>query len=60
MLVSIQIARAVAALAVLFWHIEWAYNDIADTGTLGLPPFLWLGGYGVDLFLLSAALLSPL
>src|SRR5689334_9095967 len=50
MLVSIQIARAVAALSVLFWHIEWVYNDVSGSGNLGLPSVLWLGGYGVDLF----------
>lgn len=50
MLISIQIARAIAVLAVMSRHLEWVYNDIHATATSWNSPLLLIGGHGVDLF----------
>lgn len=47
---SIQIARAVAALAVLAVHLPFVSNDIIGDRPLGMPEWLSFGYAGVDLF----------
>lgn len=48
-LASVQLLRAVAALAVVFWHLSWVSRAFPDAVALA-PTFLAFGNAGVDLF----------
>jgi exopolysaccharide production protein ExoZ len=50
MKVSIQIARAIAVLGVILWHLDWVRNDIVATSAADVPFPILVGGHGVDLF----------
>ncbi|MFL5438703.1 MAG: acyltransferase family protein, partial [Myxococcales bacterium] len=61
MIVSVQVARAVAALMVVTWHFSAVYNDILPRGTsLGTPAFLQFGYAGVDLFFVISGFIISL